>query len=453
MLVVGLLVSSLAARVRDVAEMALQREQRTQALYALSRELSGLRDPREVAAGGGPPREPASSAARPRCCCRGRRRSSQSATRSRRTSTSPNERAVAQLVVRARARRPAPRPTRCRPRSPSTSRSSGSRGPLGVLAVELPASARPLSPEQRELLSVARAAGRGAPRARAPRRRGGAGARRRRGGEAAQHAAELRVPRPAHAARRDHRRRERAARGPAAGAAARRELASTVLDEAERLNRLVRNLLDMTRLESGTLAAEAGMALARGGRRLGARPRGALRRRGAPGRARRPRAAARRDRRRARRAGARQPARERRPPRRRDGRIEVGARREGAVAVVEVCDEGPGFPAGGGRAALREVPPRGRRPGRGPRARDRAGDRRPRTAARSRRALREPRGACFRFTLPLGGAARGAAARRTRAVSARAARRAAASRSCSSSRTSRSWCASCAPRCRRTATR
>jgi len=35
--------------------------------------------------------------------------------------------------------------------------------------------------------------------------------------------------------------------------AARRELAGTILDEAERLNRFVRNLLDMTRLESGAL--------------------------------------------------------------------------------------------------------------------------------------------------------------------------------------------------------
>ena len=42
----------LAARVREVAEMALQRETRTRALYALSRELGGLRDPREVAAAG-----------------------------------------------------------------------------------------------------------------------------------------------------------------------------------------------------------------------------------------------------------------------------------------------------------------------------------------------------------------------------------------------------------------
>ena len=52
MLVVGLLVSTLGARVRDAAEFARQRERRTQSLYALSRELAGPRDLREIAATG-----------------------------------------------------------------------------------------------------------------------------------------------------------------------------------------------------------------------------------------------------------------------------------------------------------------------------------------------------------------------------------------------------------------
>jgi two-component system sensor histidine kinase KdpD len=39
----------------------------------------------------------------------------------------------------------------------------------------------------------------------------------------------------------------------AIGAAARRELAQTIHEEATRLNRLLRNLLDMTRLESGAV--------------------------------------------------------------------------------------------------------------------------------------------------------------------------------------------------------
>jgi two-component system sensor histidine kinase KdpD len=49
MLVVGLLISSLAVRVRDQAEAARQRERRTQALYSMSRELTGLGAPEEVA--------------------------------------------------------------------------------------------------------------------------------------------------------------------------------------------------------------------------------------------------------------------------------------------------------------------------------------------------------------------------------------------------------------------
>jgi two-component system sensor histidine kinase KdpD len=49
MLVVGLLVSTLAARVREQAEAARQREKRARTLYALSRELAGARRPEDVA--------------------------------------------------------------------------------------------------------------------------------------------------------------------------------------------------------------------------------------------------------------------------------------------------------------------------------------------------------------------------------------------------------------------
>src|SRR5437867_1730369 len=48
MLVVSLLISTLAVRVRAQAEAARQREQRTQALYAMSRELAGARTAEEV---------------------------------------------------------------------------------------------------------------------------------------------------------------------------------------------------------------------------------------------------------------------------------------------------------------------------------------------------------------------------------------------------------------------
>jgi len=48
MLLVSLLISTLAVRVRAQAEAARQREQRTQALYAMSRELAGARTAEEV---------------------------------------------------------------------------------------------------------------------------------------------------------------------------------------------------------------------------------------------------------------------------------------------------------------------------------------------------------------------------------------------------------------------
>src|SRR6185295_3511367 len=49
MLAVGMLISTLAVRVRGQAEAAQQRERRTQLLYALSRDLLRLRVPDEIA--------------------------------------------------------------------------------------------------------------------------------------------------------------------------------------------------------------------------------------------------------------------------------------------------------------------------------------------------------------------------------------------------------------------
>ena len=142
--------------------------------------------------------------------------------------------------------------------------------------------------------------------------------------------------------------------------ALRQELAATVLEEAERLNRLVGNLLDMTRLEAGTLEPKrewhsleelVGAALARveryaGGRALEAQVapdlplvpidgvlveqalvnllENALRHGG------------------------------------REGAVRVSARRDGAPALVEVKDDGPGFPPrrGGARSSTSSTAPR-----------------------------------------------------------------------------------------------
>ena len=153
------------------------------------------------------------------------------------------------------------------------------------------------------------------------------------------------------------------------------ELASTVLDEAERLNRLVRNLLDMTRLESGTLAPRrdwhsieelVGSALARVERygsdgcftarvdpdlplvavdavlveqALVNLLENALRHGG------------------------------------HTGRVEVTARREGNHALIEVCDEGPGFPAEEAERIFEKFHRAAAGPGSRTRPRDHAGDR------------------------------------------------------------------------------
>ena len=49
MLVVALLISTLASRVREQADEARRRERRTQILYSMTRELAALSDPQEIA--------------------------------------------------------------------------------------------------------------------------------------------------------------------------------------------------------------------------------------------------------------------------------------------------------------------------------------------------------------------------------------------------------------------
>ena len=150
----------------------------------------------------------------------------------------------------------------------------------------------------------------------------------------------------------------------------------TIREEAERLNRFVGNLLDMTRLESGALRAEAGARwtsarwwarrLARARTRARRPPRG-------DGARRRPAAAAPRSR--AVRAGAVQPARQRRQVRARGSTVRLRAwpSRGGRAREVklQVIDEGPGIPPDALARSLRQVPPRPRR--RPPARRHRAG--------------------------------------------------------------------------------
>ena len=399
MLIVGILVSTLAARVKDTAEMALQRERRTQALYALSRELNGLRDPRDVAAAGSRhvsqvlggaatvllPRpagglEPVGEAVPP-------------------FAGVPNEQAVAQWALEHG--HPAGAGTDTLPAAAALYEPlAGSRGPLGVLAVEVPPAARPLAPEQRELVSaLARQIAAPFERARlaqeAEQARVSAESEKLRSSLLSSVSHDLRTPLAAITGAASALRDDEA---PAPALV--HELASTVFDEAERLNRLVRNLLDMTRLESGTLEPRrdwhsleeiVGSALARverhaGANRFEARVDAALPlvavdavlveqalvnllenavRHGG-----------------------------------REGTVRVDARRQGDVAVVEVSDEGPGFPPEEAERLFDKFHRRAGGPGSGlglaiSRAIVVA------HGGTIRAALRVPRGACFSFTLPL----------------------------------------------------
>jgi two-component system sensor histidine kinase KdpD len=252
MLVVGLLVSTLGARVRDAAEFARQRERRTQALYALVRDLAGPRDPREIAATGarhvaellrsaavlylpgpGPGLEPVADPVPA-------------------FARDPRELAVAQWAFDHRQAAGADTDTLPGGASLYEPLLAGHES-LGVLGIELLPSVRPLPPDQRELVrALARQITGPLERARLASRadvaRLAAESERLRSTLLSSVSHDLRTPLAAITG---------AASGllvdPPPGPELRRELAATVLEEAERLNRLVGNLLDMTRLEAGTL--------------------------------------------------------------------------------------------------------------------------------------------------------------------------------------------------------
>jgi two-component system sensor histidine kinase KdpD len=343
MLVVGVLVSTLAARVRDTAELAIQRERRTQALYALSRELTTLRSSREVAQAAA-----RHVAALFHCAATvfvPTAAGSLEAVGDPRPgfAEDPREQAVARWAFdhgHAAGAETDTLPGAAGFYEPLV----GTRERLGVLALEIPAAQRPLSPDQRELLSaLARQVAAPLERARlsaeAEQSRLAAESERLRSTLLSSVSHDLRTPLAAITGAASGLREE-----PPPAPQLARELASTVFEEAERLNRLVGNLLDMTRLESGTLAPKrewhsleevVGSAVARVERHAGERRlevgvaadlplirldgvlveqaivnllENAIRH-GGPG-----------------------------------GRVAIVARREGDAAVVEVSDDGPGFP-------------------------------------------------------------------------------------------------------------
>jgi two-component system sensor histidine kinase KdpD len=273
MLAVGVLISTLGVRVRLQAEAARSRERRTQVLFAMTRELARVRSTNEVAAavsrhlsevvlgpadvllpdGNGqlPPRP-----------------------------EGERERAVAQWVFEHR--RPAGLGTDTLPAAASLYVPlRGSQAVVGVLAVRPHASLLPLGPDQVDLVETfARLAGSALERVQLA-------------GEAEQVRLAMEAERLRNTLLSSVSHDLRTPLAAITGAASsllqpapldpevEQGLKEAIYDEAERLERLVNNLLDMTRLESGTLRLRrewhvleelVGAALARVARRRKDRP-------------------------------------------------------------------------------------------------------------------------------------------------------------------------------------
>jgi two-component system sensor histidine kinase KdpD len=250
MLLVSVLISTLAARVRAQADAARQREQRTQVLYAMSRDLAATRTVEEVARaagrhvsdvfdgetsilvpapGGGlapaSANEPAGDA---------------------------HERAVAQWAFDHG--RTAGLGTDTLPGASAVwVPLRGTQTVLGVLGPRPDPSLLPLRPDQVDLLeALTRQAASGLERARlaeeAQRARIAAEAERLRSTLLSSVSHDLRTPLAAITGAASS-----LLQDASLGVEGRRDLEAAIYEEAVRLNRLVTNLLDMTRLESGSL--------------------------------------------------------------------------------------------------------------------------------------------------------------------------------------------------------
>jgi two-component system sensor histidine kinase KdpD len=251
MLVVSLLISTLAVRVRAQAESARQREQRTQVLYAMSRGLAAARTADEVARvasrhvsevfrGPATVRVPGAD---------GRLARADGAE----TSADSRDNGVAQWAFEHK--RIAGLGTDTLPGASAVYVPlHGAESTLGVLGVRPDAALLPLSPDQMDLLeALARQAASGLERTRLAEQAG-----------QARLAAETERLRSTLLSSVSHDLRTPLASITGAASSlldagaelppeARRELLETVHEEAGRLNRLVANLLDMTRLEAGAL--------------------------------------------------------------------------------------------------------------------------------------------------------------------------------------------------------
>ena len=167
--------------------------------------------------------------------------------------------AAAQWAGRATGRRGGGR-IRCPAQSGCSCPCAPAAALIGVVGIDSDKPGPLLTPDQRRC-STADGPGGGRDRARPPGRGCGPGQTGRRDRSSALRAADLDLPRSQDAAR--------FGLGAACTSAISKrklsesekaDLLATIIDESERLNRFIANLLDMTRLESGAVTAESGPA-------------------------------------------------------------------------------------------------------------------------------------------------------------------------------------------------
>jgi two-component system sensor histidine kinase KdpD len=248
MLTVGLLISTLAERVRAQADAARRREERTQILYAVSRDLAAARSADDVRA---------AVVRHVGAALRGTADLLLPGPDGRLTPATQAVDGARELAVAQWAFDHVSLAGLGTDTLPSAAAVyvplQGTRAPVGVLVVSPDPGALPLAPEQLDLLqALARQAASAVERARlaadADQARLAVEAERLRSTLLASVSHDLRTPLSA-------------ITGAASSlldpgtldALGERELKEAIRDEAERLNRLVTNLLDMTRLESGAL--------------------------------------------------------------------------------------------------------------------------------------------------------------------------------------------------------
>jgi two-component system sensor histidine kinase KdpD len=249
MLIVSLLVSTLAGRVRAQAEAARGREQRTQILYSMSRELAAAKTAEEVA--GAVARHVSEILQGPAevllPAADGRIVAPEDGPLA-----DARERAVAQWALdhgRVAGLGTDTLPSASAIYVPLR----GSQTVVGVLGVRPHESLLPLTPEQLDLVeTLARQAASGLERVRlggeAEQARVAVEAERLRSALLSSVSHDLRTPLAAITGAASSLLQEASP-----GKEEQRELVETIVEESERLNRLVANLLDMTRLESGSV--------------------------------------------------------------------------------------------------------------------------------------------------------------------------------------------------------